>query len=132
MKDSFLSIPETKYIGSWASDLKNTFGVTRVPSKGDKGKEEQKKKDKEDPVHRAQTILGHISNLCNHVTQKSSLQALRQIRSDPLYKPLFSSTLLLFETLKLLASYKYKLPARRFILSDLFNSVKFNKDSMKE
>ena len=57
------------------------------------------------------------------MTQKSSLQTLRQMRSD--HKHLFSSSVLLFETFKLLSSYTYRLPARRFILFDLFVTVSF-------
>jgi len=126
--NGFLSIPKTKYVGSWAADPKNNFGVARVPSK-DKAKEEKMMK-KTDPLSCAQKILGHISNLCNHVTQKSSLRALREMRKDDLYKNFFTSTKMLFETLKLLSCYTYKLSARRFILYDLFNNVKFSKDNI--
>jgi hypothetical protein len=68
-------------------------------------------------------LMYHVSCLSNHVTQKASLQFLRQMKAQSQYSHLFSSSAILFETFKLLSSYTYKLPARRFLLFDLFNTV---------
>ena len=73
-----------------------------------------------------EVILSHLSNLCNHVTQKASLQALRAMKAAPHHAHLFTQPLLLFETFKLLACYSFKLPARRFLFFDLFANVSFN------
>lgn len=73
-----------------------------------------------------EVILSHLSNLCNHVTQKASLQSLRAMKAAPHHAHLFAQPLLLFECFKLLSCYSYKLPARRFLFFDLFASVSFN------
>ena len=73
--------------------------------------------------HTEETVLAHISSLCNNVTQKSSASALHRLRS---MKPsVFSNPLLFRETLKLLNTYQFKLPAKRFILFTLFDQVCF-------
>jgi hypothetical protein len=139
----FLKVASTSFSGAWASDKNNHIGLSKVPGKGkakdDGGMDEGtgnnpgnasvnvlESKGEKDNV--GNLILGHISNLCNHVTQKGSLQSLRTLRGQ--YKDVFTSTHLLFETMKMLASYTYRLPALRFILFDLFNIVEFNAQSM--
>lgn len=130
---SFLSLPPVKSAVSWANDPKNIFGVKNVPSKS-KGPNEHAGEEVEanrDPNSQGSVVLGHISNLCNHVTQKTSLSALRAMRGEPANKGLFSSGVLLMETLKLLSTYTYRLPARRFILFDLYTWIKFDKQTME-
>jgi hypothetical protein len=109
--NTFLAIPNTAYAGSWANDKNNVFGVKSVPSKpkpDDKARSEEDKRGVGEPASayeraaNAHLVLGHISNLCNHVTQKSSLQALRNLQRD--HRSLFTSTCLFFETLKLLGN----------------------------
>lgn len=121
---SFLEIPQTPYVGSWATDPSNKYGVKRVPSKPKPSDKDEKKKEVLGLV-----VLGHISNLSNHVTQKSSLQSLRTLMREN--KALFMSPTLLFETFKLLAAYTFRLPARRFILFDLFGQVQFDHETME-
>lgn len=129
---SFLSLPKTPQVKPWAFDPKNIFGIRSVPSKsktpGSNGQEEMESNT--DPNCRGAVVLGHISNLCNHVTQKSSLQALRTMRADRKNRAIFSSPTMLFETFKLLSSYTYRLPARRFILFDLFTWIEFDDFTM--
>lgn len=67
-------------------DKFNPFGIRKVPSKPKpESKEEEKSRE---PMDAGIVVLGHISNLCNHVTQKSSLQALRNLQRD--HKALFT------------------------------------------
>lgn len=120
----FLEIPPTPYAGPWASDPLNKYGVKRVPSKPKPSDKEESQKEALGLV-----VLGHISNLSNHVTQKSSLQALRTLMREN--KALFMSPTLLFETFKLLAAYTFRLPARRFIFFDLFGQVQFEPETME-
>merc|ERR1712048_795581 len=76
--------------------------------------------------HTEETVLAHISALCNNVTQKSSASALHRLRSK---KPsVFSNPLLFRETLKLLNTYQFGLAAKRFILFTLFDQVILNED----
>lgn len=95
----------SEFAGSWATDRSNNFGVFVVPAKS-KIKEVEEAKEGEDdgglrskaslvPDSKAALVLGHISNLCNHVTQKSSLTALRALRAE--HKQLFASTAMLFQ-----------------------------------
>jgi len=128
---SFLSLPQVQSTVSWANDPKNIFGVKNVPSKS-KGPGEQTEEVEadRDPNSQGSVVLGHISNLCNHVTQKTSLSALRAMRGEPANRGLFSSGVLLLETFKLLSSYTYRLPARRFILFDLYTWIQFDKETM--
>eukprot|EP00461_Guttulinopsis_vulgaris_P002714 UN02715 len=66
-------------------------------------------------------ILGHISNLCNHVSQRASLATLRQWKQD--YKNIFSSPILFAKVQQLLQTHTFGLPARRFIIFELFGKV---------
>jgi hypothetical protein len=66
-------------------------------------------------------ILGHVSNLCNHVSQRSSLQILRQWKQQ--YQLLFNSPILFAKVTQLLQMHTFGLPARRFIIFDLFGRV---------
>jgi len=76
--------------------------------------------------HTEQTVLAHISALCNNVTQKSSASALHRLRTK---KPsVFSNPLLFRETLKLLNTYQFKLAAKRFVLFQLFDQVIYKND----
>ena len=71
--------------------------------------------------HTEETVLAHISALCNNVTQKSSAGALHRLRTK---KPsVFKNPLLFRECLKLLNTYQFKLSAKRFILFQLFDEV---------
>ena len=139
-----LDWPSSSYRGSWALDPANIFGInsskrTRKVGGVDQpaGGEGEKtvatttaQKDDANEVLSStegiEVILSHLSNLCNHVTQKNSLQALRTMKAQPHHAHFFTSPLLLFETYKLLQTYNYKLPARRFLFFDLFGSVAFN------
>ena len=75
-------------------------------------------------------VLLHISNLCNYVTQKNSLSSLRSMRQSSTFTPLFTSPPLLLDTMKMLGVYLFRLPARRFLLFDLFGSVAFTEQNM--
>jgi len=66
-------------------------------------------------------ILGHLSNLTNHVTQKESHQALVALRAK--HREVFTRPSLYQGVARLLATYSVRLPARRFILFDLFERV---------
>jgi len=141
-----LSWPASAYCGSWATDPANVYGInsskrTRKVGEGGTGGGGDEKAAgsgstsapaKDDPLEvlslseGIEVILSHLSNLCNHVTQKASLTALRAMKAQPHHAHLFAQPLLLFETFKLLSSYSYKLPARRFLFFDLFAQVTFN------
>ena len=136
-----LDWPSSSYKGSWATDPTNIYGInsskrTRKVGGGDEtGTGEEKspsvtpKEDMNEVLSSQdgiEVILSHLSNLCNHVTQKNSLQSLRTLNSKPHQAHFFTSPLLLFETFKLLSCYSYKLPARRFLFFDLFGTVAFN------
>jgi len=138
---AFLHIPVTPFAGSWAVDKQNNFGVKEVPCKPAEGTAppkpgpgEEKKADAKKPKTGdkmellAEEILGHLSNLCNHVTQKNSLTDLRALHEE--HRDVFRSPSLFFETFKMLTSYTYRLPARRFILFDLFNHITFDASTM--
>jgi len=137
---AFLHIPVTPFAGSWAVDKQNNFGVREVPCKPAEGTappkpgpgEEKKavvvKKTGDKMEMLAEEILGHLSNLCNHVTQKNSLTDLRALHEK--HRDIFRSPSLFFETFKMLTSYTYRLPARRFILFDLFNHITFDANTM--
>ena len=146
---SFLIVSPTVFAASWPLDRANTFGFNSSQKKGTAGATQPvtataggatsaaavaEKGGKGGADGAAEdvslTILTHISNLCNHVTQKSSLQTLRTLRQNPQHNALFTHPALLFETLKLLATYSYHLPARRFLLFDLFSGVVFTPQSM--
>jgi hypothetical protein len=118
---SFLSIPQTNWVGGWALDIANIYGVKPK-------KLLNSNVDDEDSV---EGILMHISNLCNHVTQKASLNSLRAMKANPRNQQLFSSTQLYFDTLKLMCCYYYRLPARRFLLYDLFSLVQFTPETLR-
>ena len=76
-------------------------------------------------------VLLHISNLCNYVTQKQSLQSLRSMRSSSAFSSLFTQPPLLLDTMRMLAVYLFRLPARRFLLFDLFGGVAFTEANMQ-
>jgi len=75
-------------------------------------------------------ILLHISNLCNYVTQSRSLNSLRAMRQSSSFAPLFASSALLLDAMRMLAVYSFRLQARRFLLFDLFGGVAFTEQSM--
>jgi len=68
-----------------------------------------------------ETVLAHISSLCNNVTQKSSASALHRIRTKK--ASVFCNPLLFREALKLLNLYQFKLAAKRFVVFTLFDQV---------
>lgn len=149
----FLSVPKAEFAAAWPLERSIAFGVSRVPAKS-KGPESTSQgggggavgetKEASEPApddesfvlehdvksyaRMAHIILGHISNLCNHVTQKSSYQSLRQLQNT--CRPLFASHVVWFEACKMLAAYTYRLPARRYILFDLFKSVPFDRRAL--
>jgi rapamycin-insensitive companion of mTOR len=112
---SFLKVPKTSFVGPWALDPKNKFGVQTVPSTTGKSS------TKLTPENATSVILGHISNLGNNVTQKASHSALQKLRQR--YAPFFQSASLMCDAAKMLSSYSFHLPARRFIWFDLFDGV---------
>jgi hypothetical protein len=112
---SFLKVPTTNYAGSWALSPQNKFGVNAVPSTTGKTS------TKLAPENYASVVLGHISNLGNNVTQKQSHATLTRMRQR--YPQYFQSAALMFEAAKLMASYSFHLPPRRFVWFDLFDQV---------
>ena len=80
------------------------------------------------PGHSEETVLAHVSALCNNVTQKSSGGALHKLRQK---KPtVFTNPVLLRECSKLLIAYNFKLPARRFVLFNLFDTCLLDASTM--
>jgi Rapamycin-insensitive companion of mTOR, N-term/Rapamycin-insensitive companion of mTOR, domain 5/Rapamycin-insensitive companion of mTOR RasGEF_N domain/Rapamycin-insensitive companion of mTOR, middle domain len=121
--ETFMRMPSSHSTGSWAADPTNQVGLAYVPLKS-------KLPGDNEPDSRALVILGHISNLSNNVTQKSSLQTLRQMRADTRLQHYFSSPAMLYETLKLLNAYTFRLPARRFIMFDLLGRAQFDRKTI--
>lgn len=140
-----LSWPTTRYAYSWALDPSNIYGIassdrirktasatdadassTTSSSKASAAADVPPPMEALSEMEGLDVVLSHLSNLCNHVTQKTSLSALRSMKSQVVHAPLFSNPRLLFETYKLLACYSFKLPARRFLLFDLLSGVPFN------
>eukprot|EP01084_Bolivina_argentea_P098162 176439_1 len=79
--------------------------------------------------HGEEAVLAHISGLNNVVTQKLCASALHKMRAK---KPsLFANTFLYREVLKLLNTYEYSLPAKRFVLFALFDKVVFDSRHIK-
>lgn len=71
----------------------------------------------------------HISCLSNNVTQKESYDSLIKLCANN--PDIFGSTAFLFEALKLLSVYSFKLSTRRFILFELFGSVTFTSKNIE-
>lgn len=122
---AFMRVPDTPYVGSWAVDEKNKYGVDYVPLK-DNGPGEMTATN---GASLGKIILGHITNLCNTVTQKTSLNALRSLRNN--YKELFASPVLFAEAMKLLGAYSFRREARRCILFELFSQVRFSQEGLQ-
>ena len=126
--------------GGWAADRSNLYGI---PMKG-KGSGAATSSTSSSsasttvssvPPLRSYTdaeldILLHISNLCNYVTQSRSLSSLRAMRLSSSFQPLFTSSALLMDAMRMLAVYSFRLQARRFLLFDLFGGVTFTEQSM--
>jgi hypothetical protein len=131
---AFLRVPAVPYVGSWASDTRNVHGLAKTPATQTAGGEKVESNDNNagpERGHECKLILGHVSNLGNHVTQKASLGVLRRLRNKPAYQQFFKSPVLLLEAMKLISSYGFRLPARRFILFDLFSQVEFTAESIR-
>ena len=126
--------------GGWATDRSNLYGI---PMKG-KGSGSTTSSTSISsasttvssvPPLRSYTdaeldILLHISNLCNYVNQSRSLTSLRAMRLSSAFAPLFASSALLLDAMRMLAVYSFRLQARRFLLFDLFGGVAFTEQSM--
>lgn len=120
---SFLKVPPSTFVGSWALDQRNKFGISSVPSTTGKTS------TKVTPDNFAFIILGHISNLGNNVTQKASHAALQRMRQR--YPQYFQSGALMYEASKLMSSYSFHLPPRRFIWFDLFDNVDLSESGIQ-
>ena len=112
---SFIKVSDGSYHGAWALDIENTFGLENVPVKT------KSSESAGDQLSTVRTILGYISNVSNKVTQTSAVNSLKELRGA--HPQLFQHPLLLREVFKLLENQSYKLPARRFIMFDLFNQT---------
>ena len=134
---AFLRVKPTKFVGSWPQDTRNTYGIPSkhrpaagggagVPSPtgvvGAVGGRAYSDAELD--------VLLHISNLCNYVTQKNSLQSLRSMRSSSAFSGLFTSPQLLLDAMHMLSCYLFRLPARRFLLFDLFGAVQFTEQNL--
>jgi hypothetical protein len=73
-------------------------------------------------------VLGYVSNLSNHVTQKSSHTALVSLKQR--HPDVFRSARVYLETCRLLALYTFRLPARRFVLFELFDELTLAPDDL--
>jgi hypothetical protein len=134
----FAHVPPVTYCGSWASDPENCVGASYVDAltAATEAAAALPSASGADPAaaaaaaatdaQRRSLVLGHITQLgiSNHVIQRNSLQALRQLRTAN--KALFEDAVLLYEVMKLLASYAFGLPARRFVLFELFGRVRLD------
>jgi len=119
---AFLKVPTISFAGSWALNVQNKYGVASVPSTTGKTS------TKLSPENYSGVVLGHVSNLCNNVTQKQSHATLTRMRQR--YPQYFQSPALLFEAAKLLASYSFHLPPRRFVWFDLFDQVDLSENAI--
>ena len=126
--------------GGWAADRSNLYGIPMKGKGGGTSGTSPSPSSSSTTVSsvaplRSYTdaeldILLHISNLCNYVTQSRSLSSLRAMRSSSSFAPLFTSSALLLDAMRMLAVYSFRLPARRFLLFDLFGGVAFTEQSM--
>jgi hypothetical protein len=74
----------------------------------------------------ADAVLGHISNLCNNVTQRGALTRLRAIKA--LAPALFTHPGMLGEAFALLGGHVMRTGARRFVLCELFGVAPWNRE----
>lgn len=124
--DEFFEMGDTDYVQSWANNrTKNLISVYSPPHLARPAGNSMKPLDPNVLLgkqgYTEQTVLAHISALCNNVTQKSSASVLHKLRSK---KPsVFSNPLLFHEALKVMNTYQYKLAARRFLLFTIFDQV---------
>ncbi|GAB5362804.1 hypothetical protein AAMO2058_000830100 [Amorphochlora amoebiformis] len=125
---SFLSVKACEYRGSWAKHRSNTFGLDFVPIKNAPLSQTTLKADYSNC---AQVILGHLSNLCNSVTIKPSLNELRRLRKDPRARPFFLSADMMFQVFRMITSYDFQLDARRCVFDELFDHVSVSQHSLK-
>jgi len=125
---SFLHVPKCEYKGSWPMNHHKDFGLSYVPIKNAPLPETTLRTDYSNCK---QVILGYVSNLCNNVTIKASLNMLRILKKDKKARPLFSSSEVFFEVFKMIASYNFQLEARRCIFDELFNDVEATKTSLR-
>jgi len=124
----FLSVKECGYHGSWAQDPANNFGLEYIPIKNAPLPQTTLKPDYSNCK---QVILGHISNLCNNVTIKPSLSALRALRKDKKAKSYFTSAEMLYYTFRIVTSYNFQLEARRCLFDEVFNEVVVTKETLR-
>ena len=130
--DAFFSMGNTEYVKSWPmkdiNDIKNGNQIYCKSSPILARPANMKPLDPNEllgkPGHTEETVMAHISALCNNVTQKSSASSLHKLRTK---KPsVFTNPILFRECLKIINSYQMKLAARRFILFTLFDNVYLN------
>jgi len=148
--DKLLTAPRVPFMGSWALSPLNTLSIRSTPiasadadtealtAVGGDGEApaialaRAKAKRNEAILEQAEEtgvitrdvldiILGHISNLCNPVSMRTSHLTLKTLRDK--YRKLFSSPAVLAETLKLLASHRLRENHRRHVLFELFMRV---------
>mmetsp|Transcript_34075 Transcript_34075/g.82532 ORF Transcript_34075/g.82532 Transcript_34075/m.82532 type:complete len:242 (+) Transcript_34075:1750-2475(+) len=124
----FLSVKPCRFEGSWALNKRNRFGLEYVPIKNAPLPQTSLKSDYSNCK---EVILGHMANLCNNVTIKPSLNALRVLKKDQRTRSYFTSTEMLLHAFRLINSYNFQLEARRCIFDELFNEVEFSKETLK-
>mmetsp|Transcript_19878 Transcript_19878/g.29740 ORF Transcript_19878/g.29740 Transcript_19878/m.29740 type:complete len:332 (+) Transcript_19878:3448-4443(+) len=124
----FFTVDYNSYKGSWPHDPENTFGLEHVPLKNASLPQTTLKKDYSNADS---VILGHLSNLCNSVTIKPSLNELRRLRKEPRARRFFKSTEMLYKVFKMVSTYDFQLDARRCIFNDLFNISNVKKEDLK-
>ena len=134
---AFLKVKSTKFVGSWPQDPRNVYGIPSKARGGTAGGVPGMHGSTASTVGGVRQysdaeldVLLHISNLCNYVTQKNSLQSLRSMRSSSAFSALFTSPQLLLDALQMLSCYLFRLPARRFLLFDLFGGVQFTEQNL--
>ena len=126
--DQFFTLDETPFEGSWALKESNNYSVSSDPAIVKPLNMREKAPTTAEIIGELakieQTTLAHISALCNIVTLKSSMKALRKIKQK--CGDVFRSIELYRQVLELLSTYNFSLGARRFVLFELFHHVDLN------
>jgi len=105
-KSNFFRIPSYQHVGSFA-----TSNQIQYP---------------EDNNETRQEILTAVGHLSNFISAESASRTLKRIKaSNPEH---FMSASLLYSVFKLLGTYKFRLPVRRFVY-DIFDSVVWNEEN---
>jgi len=108
-QSGFLTVPEYEYKGSWAHTCPDAI----VPDFADVRSE----------------IISFIANLSNHITAESSSRNLRRYRTK--HPEHFTSAQMYYHVVKLLETYKFRLPARRFIY-EAFSALTWSPELLAE